>query len=223
VRNRGIKATRAPFVAFLADDCRADAHWAAARIAAHRQGVAAVASALLPDSRAHPVAIASHIALYARRLPGAPAEKALKYGVSYLRRLFDQVGLFREDLRTGEDTEFNARLRKRDAPRWHPEVRTIHGAPRSPIAMLREQWGRGARSATAYAEIGRPVPARKLIGNIAIRSRQSIELSRGSSGSDFAPVALRAAWPLVWLANLAHCGGALLQTRRLAGSAACRR
>jgi glycosyltransferase involved in cell wall biosynthesis len=216
VRNRGIKATRAPYVAFLADDCRAGAGWAATRIAAHRSGVAAVASALLPDSRRHPVAIASHLALYARRLPGVPEERALKYGVSYLRRLFDRVGLFREDLRTGEDTEFNARLRKREAPRWHPEVQTIHGAPRSLTAMLREQWGRGARSVTAYVEIGRPVPPRKLIDNIAVRSRQSIEFSHGSDGSDFAPAALRAAWPLVWLANLAHCGSALRQTRRLA-------
>jgi hypothetical protein len=38
-RNIGIKATRAPYVAFLASDCRATQGWARKRLAAHRRAL----------------------------------------------------------------------------------------------------------------------------------------------------------------------------------------
>src|SRR5919197_6499172 len=44
-RNVGIAATRALYVAFLAGDCEALPGWAAARLARHRAGARAVASA----------------------------------------------------------------------------------------------------------------------------------------------------------------------------------
>lgn len=50
-RNIGIKATRAPYVAFLASDCRATEGWARKRLAAHRTGLAAVGSAMETASR----------------------------------------------------------------------------------------------------------------------------------------------------------------------------
>jgi hypothetical protein len=45
-RNIGIRATRAPYVAFLASDCRATKGWARKRLAAHRAGAAAVGCAM---------------------------------------------------------------------------------------------------------------------------------------------------------------------------------
>lgn len=128
-RNRGIAATRAPIVAFLAQDCLASPGWAAARLAAHRSGHAAVGSALVHDRPGNPIACAAHLFLYFRRLPGTPPAKALVYGASYDRVLFERHGLFCENLRTGEDTEFHDRLPPADRPVWAPAVRTVHRTP----------------------------------------------------------------------------------------------
>lgn len=46
VRNLGVAATRAPYVAFLAADCLAEPGWVANRVAAHAGGARAVASLL---------------------------------------------------------------------------------------------------------------------------------------------------------------------------------
>jgi glycosyltransferase involved in cell wall biosynthesis len=60
-RNIGIKATRAPYVAFLASDCRATDGWARKRLAAHRTGLAAVGSAMENGEPDNPIAWAAHL------------------------------------------------------------------------------------------------------------------------------------------------------------------
>jgi glycosyltransferase involved in cell wall biosynthesis len=116
-RNIGIKATRAPYVAFLASDCRATDGWARKRLAAHRTGIAAVGSAMENREPDNPIAWAAHLALWSRRMPGA--RRGLPYGASYDRRLFEQHGYFREDLRVGEDAEFNRRAVPAQKERRH--------------------------------------------------------------------------------------------------------
>lgn len=54
VRNLGIAATSAPYVSFLAADCRAERGWAAGRLAAHRAGAPAVSGIMSPGPPAHP-------------------------------------------------------------------------------------------------------------------------------------------------------------------------
>lgn len=125
-RNLGVLATRAPFVAFLAADCMAEPGWVEGRIQRHLRGEAAVATAV---TNAHPRNVwawASHVLLFARRMPGVLPQQALRYGVSYDRRLFDRYGFFREDLRTGEDTEFNQRFAASFPLSWAPEVCAAH-------------------------------------------------------------------------------------------------
>jgi glycosyltransferase involved in cell wall biosynthesis len=210
-RNLGIAATRAPLVGFLAEDCLAAPGWAAARIAAHAAGAEVVASSLLPDRTRHPVALAAHLSLFAARLPTTPAEAAQRYGCSYTRALLNRAGPFREDLRTGEDTEFHARL---GAPiAWHPEVRTIHRADPRLGALLADRAARGARAAEAWRGMGQALPRRHWLAAIAQRSGTAWRLSARAAGREFPWLALLAAFPLVVAANIAYAAGAMRATR----------
>jgi GT2 family glycosyltransferase len=143
VRNLGIRATKAPYVAFLAADCVAEPGWVEKRLSRHRAGAPVVASAVTnayPENRA---ARASAMLLFHTRRPSAPPGERQLYGASYDRRLFDRFGAFREDLRKGEDTEFHRRLRGEVAIEWAPEVRTAHRHPTSVRALVRDQYARG--------------------------------------------------------------------------------
>lgn len=156
-RNRGIAATAARYVAFLAADCVAEEGWAAARLRAHRAGAVAVASAVTNPFATSVPAWTSYIALFHRRMPGVAAPQALLYGVSYARELFDRHGLFREDMRGGEDTEFHQRLTAAGvAIEWQPAVRTAHRHPTGMVELLRDQFRRGARSALAWERMRGP-------------------------------------------------------------------
>jgi len=151
-RNEGILATRAPYVAFLASDCVAEPGWIAGRLARHRAGALMVSSAvknLTPDNL---WSRASHVALFAKRMPGLRAEDAVHYGISYDRRLFDRFGLFREDVRVGEDSELNDRL-KGIAISWAPEVRAAHLHPATAAALLGDQRARGRRMAAGLRRL----------------------------------------------------------------------
>ncbi len=153
-RNIGIRETHAPFVAFLAADCRAEPGWVKARLDAHHAGAAAVASALTNSQRRSVVAWAAHLASFPARLPGLRPIDGIAYGASYRRELFDIHGLFREDLRTAEDTEFNARLPAGDRPVWSSAVRTVHLSPTRLVPALRLQYRRGKLWAEAQTALG---------------------------------------------------------------------
>jgi len=126
-RNLGLEATSAPFVSFLAADCVAMPGWAAGRLRRHLAGAAAVSSAMVSAYPFSAAAQAAHMLMFHTRMPTAPAEGRKLYSVSYARELFERHGRFREDIRTGEDTDFNGRL---DVPiEWAPEVQTAHRPP----------------------------------------------------------------------------------------------
>ncbi len=144
-RNEGVEASRAAYVSFLAADCQAMDGWVRRRLAHHREGAMAVASAVVNSHPLNIVAWASHLALFSDRFPGMPAEEAARYGGSYDRRLFVRHGPF-EDIRVGEDTEFHQRIGKRNAPKWVPEVRTVHRNVTSIPQGWRDQHRRGLRS-----------------------------------------------------------------------------
>lgn len=150
-RNLGIAHTRAPIVAFLAADCIAQPGWVAARLAAHEAGARAVASALVDATPSSVVARAAHVVTFGWRLPGIPARRAGRYGVSYDRALLAEAGGFREDLRTSEDTELNERLGVSIA--WDPRVHTAHRGPTTAGALWQDQTSRGRHIASAWTRL----------------------------------------------------------------------
>ena len=154
-RNRGIRATRAPFVAFLSFDCTAMPGWAAARLEAHRAGADWVSAALVNEHRSSLVAWAEHIVLHHRRWPRVPAAEALHYGASYSRELLERSGGFRSGLAAGEDTELGGRLLAMDVrPTWCPSARATHPYATSLAPYLADQEARGARAAESWLALG---------------------------------------------------------------------
>jgi hypothetical protein len=211
-RNVGVASTKAPYVAFLADDCMAGAGWIRHRVMRHRSGARAVSSALVCHKPQKPVALAAHLSLYCRRMPRANPSSALRYGVSYDRGLFATYGLFREDLESGEDTEFNQRLAANEAPHWAPEVITVHQGAESLGAFFRSQWSRGTRMARAWralgafgaAEVGRNAIARTVM---ILREMWDVIEPRQR-------VTAALSVPLIVLGNISYACGALMSGAR---------
>lgn len=211
-RNLGIAATHAPYVAFLADDCTAEPGWLAERLRLHRAGVQAVASSLLCHRPGRPVALAAHLSLYVRRMPRAHPDVALTYGASYARVLFTRYGLFRDDLESGEDTEFHQRLDPADQPQWQPQIRTVHAGAETLSAFLSGQYQRGRRMASAWSDIGSHSPgfvARNALARTGQTIRESLRVIEPRHR-----LAALLALPLVLLGNLVYAWGALAGGRR---------
>lgn len=152
-RNHGIRASRAPYVAFLAADCRARPGWARVRLARHRAGQMAVASAMVNSKPRSLISAAYHLVLFMRRLPRLPAQRAIRYGASYRREIFECCGLFAEDMRSGEDSDFLARLPSSATPEWCPEILTEHDNDIGFFRAIAEMFGRGRRYAREAARV----------------------------------------------------------------------
>ena len=198
-RNRGIEASRAPWIAFMASDHIVSDTWAERRLAHHRDGHGAVACAVINSHPRNPFAWTSHLAILVGRLPGVPVADAQLYGVSYSRGLFERYGMFREDLRIGEDTEFNRRLAPNEQPVWAPDVQTVHRNPTTLRALLKDQYARGRRSGLHW-----PLRRRRgLIRRSLWRFRSIASLAFRSVG--WPEVAMVAAcMPLLLLAVFVH-------------------
>lgn len=150
-RNLGIQQSRAPIVAFLAADCGAPPDWCERRLGAHRAGHATVASALIPapnrQGRVTASARAGNWITHRNRIPGTPAERAGRFGLSYERRLFEELGLFRDDLLVGEDSEFNRKAAHRcGTPLWDSNIVTMHRYPFTAVAAAWDQFHRARRT-----------------------------------------------------------------------------
>jgi glycosyltransferase involved in cell wall biosynthesis len=142
-RNAGVAASRAPYVAFLAGDCRALPGWAAGRLERHRAGARAVASALVPLERCPP-AWASFLLQHNTRMAHLRLAPHFRFGVSYARDVLEQYGPFLETLRHGEDAALNAKLLLAGVEiEWAPAVVTAHSHPESVRQLLADQYRRG--------------------------------------------------------------------------------
>jgi glycosyltransferase involved in cell wall biosynthesis len=208
-RNLGIEATEAPYVAFLASDCRAEPGWVSGRLKGHLNGAPAVATAITnpcPDSR---IANAAYLRMHHKRMPETPPDRRLHYGASYDRRLFARFGRFREDLREGEDTEFNRRNGGEFPIAWSGEVRTSHRYPEELGALLRDQYARGRRTRFYAGLDRRSMLAVTLIWEPIEALRQAWRAS--DPGERRRQLA---AWPLVPLAAVAFTAGLLAARRR---------
>jgi hypothetical protein len=214
-RNLGIEATTAPIVAFLAADCIASPGWATSRLSAHGRGHRAVASALRPaaDATGHVPAAswATYALLHVRRAPEFPGPYAARYGTSYQRSLFGEHGLFREDLRIGEDTDFNARITLRTAIAWAPDVVTLHHYPKSTGRALQDAVERGGNTYSWFAANAR-YPIRLSLKRAFGSWFMARKLVRFTSGE--ARAALRRAAPLIGLFAIAYGYGAVAAALR---------
>lgn len=200
-RNIGIRATRAPYVAFLASDCRATEGWARERIVSHHEGAAAVSTAVVNANPYSAFAWAAHLALWSRRMPNT--RMGLPYGASYDRRLFDMLGYFREDMRTGEDSEFNRRLAT--PPKWRGTIHTLHLNPMRFLPLIADQFRRGARAARVQQECW----GTKLPCNVSAWLRRTNRALRASRQVDTRYRAyVWLARPLIPIAAAAYCLGA---------------
>jgi len=201
-RNVGINASRAPWIAFMASDHIAEENWAAARLELHYSGHLAVACAVVNSHPRNLYAWAYHLSILVRRLPGVPPGEAILYGVSYSRSLFDKYGTFREDLRIGEDTEFNNRLTHGDRPIWAPRVQTVHLNPTSFRSMVRSQYARGRRFGFHWS----PETEESLLVQIHERFKSIRKLSyRSVQGIDRWFVV--SCWPLLLVCVVAYVLG----------------
>ena len=208
VRNVGIDTTRAPFVAFLAADCVAQPGWVAGRLREHRAGAAAVAS---PPANAYPAstaAWASLLLLHNRRLAVTPPRQRLLYSLSYERSLFKRFGRFREDLRAGEDTDFNERLRGHVSVVLAPDATTAHRYPTELRTMLRDAHRRGRMQACMQGALEARGPRRVKVAargpRNVLRSVTVLARSRRPERGRY----LRA-WPLFVAGAVAYSAGAL--------------
>ncbi len=197
-RNAGIAATTAPYVAFLAADCIAEPGWARARLAAHKQGADAVATAMTCANPATRAARASHLLLHHRRRPDTPPKERLLYGLSYSRELLDRHGPFREDLRIGEDTELNRRIAQTARIAAPPSVRTAHRYPPTVKALLTDQFERGRRRGRHRGAKTAAGAALKDVARIARHTRRTHD----------------GAFALTLPGALAYSAGALLSSAR---------
>ncbi|MGZ8697277.1 MAG: glycosyltransferase family 2 protein, partial [Gaiellaceae bacterium] len=135
-RNAGVAASRAPYVAFLAADCRALPGWATGRLERHRAGARAVASALIPLERSSP-ALASFLLQHNTRMAHLQMAPHFRFGVSYTRGMLDEYGPFLETLRHGEDVALNSKLLLAGVGiEWAPDVVTAHSHPESMKELL---------------------------------------------------------------------------------------
>jgi glycosyltransferase involved in cell wall biosynthesis len=216
-RNLAIAATSAPYLAYLAADCRAEPGWIAGRLRAHRAGAAAVAGVMsnpFPESR---IASASHLLLYPRRLAHTEPTRRLFYGLSYDRRLFDRYGRFREDMRSGEDTDFNRRFLEHAAVAWAPDVRTAHVYPTRLRDFLPDQYRRGRLQAIAFERVGEPKAARlarRAVGDVPL----CVEMAWRTADPQERRSLLRT-WPLLVPGALMFAAGALSHVVRPAAAA----
>ncbi len=144
-RNIGVAASRAPFVSFLAGDCRALPGWVSGRLARHRAGMLTVSSAVVGEEGSGPVALAASRLHYATRHPRTDDRNVMHYGLSYARHVLTMCGFFPPGLTATEDTVLNRRASRIARPVWAPDVVTVHRDVTTLLALVQDERRRGRR------------------------------------------------------------------------------
>ena len=215
VRNRGIAATSAPVVAFLAADCIAEPGWAGARLAAHGAGAAAAAGALTVAPPQTLSAYASHLLLHHRVRPEAPPDDRVLALLSYRRSVLERHGPFLEDVLVGEDTDYLERLAPEEVIAWTPDARTAHRYPRTTAELLMSQFARGRVAAQHALQAGQPRARRRIAARNVRNIFFALDRARAVPNVDDRRTML-AATPLLVLGALA-CAAGVLSTPRTGG------
>lgn len=216
-RNRGAAVARAPYVAFLADDCRVAPEWLEHRLAKHREGFEAVGGAVTNGTPLHPLGSAGYYLEYTAVMPSARilAEQPIPHALSYARSLIDRLGGFREDTVAGEDTLFNQRCVATGVRiATDPRIRMAHRNLTGLRAYLRHQHAHGR--ALVQCRPGGPDRARlgaywSFVHYPRLRWWNALRrIARGRPRSVPAYIALS---PLIWAGLWAAGAGCWAETR----------
>ena len=203
-RNAGIAASRAPFVAFLAGDCRARPGWAEGRLRRHRAGASVVSCAMLPLGRS-PAALASYLLQHSYRMPHLAMPPArYRYGLSYARPVLERYGPFPEAQALGEDSALKERLIFAGVDiAWAPDVVVVHPYPARVRALLADQHRRGRLRASLCRSAGQ---RGRLLAQVLAEASQGLARAARRNSSIGARDLLSVA-PLVVLGALASAVG----------------
>jgi glycosyltransferase involved in cell wall biosynthesis len=221
-RNHGAAAARAPYVAYLADDCRVAPDWLERRLARHREGYEAVGGAVTNGTPLHPVGSAGYYLEYTAVMPSARilAEQPTPHALSYSRELIERLGGFEEHTMTGEDTLFNERCVTERVPiATDPRIRLAHRNLTSFGAYLRHQHahGRGLIQCRRHAgNRSRSSPRLAELRWAFVRypaTRWWRALGRVARGRRRALPAYLALTPLIWMGLLAAGAGCWAEVR----------
>ncbi len=145
-RNLGVRAARAPVIAFVPDDGVAAVGWLRARLRHHHRGAALVAGAISNGTPASIVGTAGYYVEYTASMPvlAVLERQPIPHTLSYARDVFERAGTFPELDVPGEDTLFNQRcLALGFEPVFEPAAVMDHLNPTRLREYLSHQAGHG--------------------------------------------------------------------------------
>jgi len=107
-RTIGIRASRAPVIAFTDTDCRVDADWIKNILAAHENGKQVVGGPVCNGTPWHPVGTAEYLLEFSELIPGHPS-RPVRFiptcNISFRRSVFDKIGRLEDSIK-GSDALF---------------------------------------------------------------------------------------------------------------------
>jgi GT2 family glycosyltransferase len=107
-RTIGIRASRAPVIAFTDTDCRVSPHWVKRILAAHENGKQVVGGPVCNGTPWHPVGTAEYLLEFSELVPGHPS-RVVRFiptcNISFRRSVFDKIGKLEDSIK-GSDALF---------------------------------------------------------------------------------------------------------------------
>ena len=229
-RYTGAAVAQGEIIAFASVDTRPTFGWLSDRLEVHREGYDLVGGSILNGTPGHWIGTASYLLEYSALLPVRRLleQQGIPHAVSFQQSVFANVGLYPEDLLTGEDTIFNRRcLAAGLRVGFAPAAGLFHENP----TRLREYLNHAANHGRGLAQcidehnlgaaIG-PSDAQSLSRAVLSGLRYTVLglFAKYQRLARFAPrqlPALLATTPLIVLAQLATAWGALSELRSKAG------